>query len=297
MTRYAFACCDVFTDTRFCGNPLAVLTDARGLSNVSMQAIAREFNFSETTFVLPPTEARNTARVRIFTPGGELPFAGHPTVGTAFVLAALGLLPTTIDSIVFEEGAGAVPVRIERSPDRANVARCVLTAPQSPRCVGTGPAADVIARAVGLGAGDINGTVEAWSCGVPFLVVPLASVAALERARIDAVAWRAAVEGIASEKIYPIACVDESTWRVRMFAPGVGIAEDPATGGAAAAVAGWLAQHDTRPPGVGRWTLLQGQEMGRPSRIDVEADVEDGNATNVRVGGASVLVSTGHLQI
>ncbi len=135
MSRYRYYTCDVFTARTFCGNPLAVLPDARGLSDAQMRSIAREFNYSETTFVLPAADARHTARVRIFTPGGELPFAGHPTIGTAFVLATTGVIAGNVGGIVFEEGVGPVPVSIFR--DGGRVTHCRLTAAQLPECGST----------------------------------------------------------------------------------------------------------------------------------------------------------------
>lgn len=289
--RYRFLTCDVFTDRRFGGNPLAVVTDAVGLDDARMQAIAREFNLSETTFVLPPSDPRHAARVRIFTPGGELPFAGHPTVGTAYVLARIGAIPPAATQVRFEEGVGPVPVSIER--DRGVPTRCTLTAARRPECGPPAPDAATLARVLSLDPRDIAAHAECWSCGVPFLVVPLASVAALERCRIDPAAY-AGIRHHAAGHVYPVARVDAATWRVRMFAPTLGVAEDPATGGAAAAFAGWLARHEPTPGTSYR--LLQGVEIERPSRIDLQFDVEGAEACNVRVGGSCVMVSEGSIE-
>lgn len=294
MTRHRYVTCDVFTDTAFQGNPLAVVLDARGLDSAHMQTIAREFNLSETTFVLPPVDPKNTAQVRIFTPGGELPFAGHPTVGTAFVLATLGLAGSARDRVVLEEGVGPVPVDIEFDSSGTKVARCTLTTPRTPERLATGPARGDVAAMLGLSPADLTQDTEVWSCGVPYLVVPM-TLDALSRAELDLPRWRALLAGAPTREVYPVAAAGDRTWRVRMFAPGHGVAEDPATGSAAAAFAGWLAQREARN-GHARWTILQGEEIGRPSRIDLAADVERGAALAVRVGGGAVMVSEGEIR-
>jgi trans-2,3-dihydro-3-hydroxyanthranilate isomerase len=289
MREYRYFTCDVFTDRVFGGNPLAVLVDAQGLADAEMQAIAREFNFSETTFVSPAADPRHTARVRIFTPGGELPFAGHPTVGTAFVLASTGMAD---GDLVLEEGVGPVPVRIERAAD-GHVVRCTLTAARLPERGPTPPEPAALAAMLGLAEADLAGPGECWSCGVDFLVIPLASTDALTKARLDLPRWRSALDRYVTQKVYPIAQVDDSTWRARMFAPGVGVAEDPATGSAAAALAGWLAGGSGLSSGTLNWEIRQGEEVGRPSRIFLAADIERGAPTAVRVGGASVMFCEG----
>ena len=293
MQTYRYYTCDVFTDRTFGGNPLAVLTDARGLDDATMQSIAREFNYSETAFVVPPSDPRHTARLRIFTPGGELPFAGHPTVGAAFVLASVGATPGAAE-IVLEEGVGPVPVRIERSGGLA--VGCTLTTARLPERVAFAPAASRLAPMLGLTVADIAEPGEVWSCGVPFCVIPLASTAALQRARIDAGRWARTLGRHIGREVYPIAREDATTWRVRMFAQGFGIAEDAATGAAAAALAGWLVERD-RVDGARRWRILQGEQIGRPSEITLEADVANGAPTSVRVGGRCVMVADGQLRL
>jgi trans-2,3-dihydro-3-hydroxyanthranilate isomerase len=293
--RYAYATCDVFTTTRFGGNPLAVLTDARGLSGTEMQAIAREFNFSETTFVLPPQDPRHTAQLRIFTPGYEMKFAGHPTVGSAFVLAALGLVDRGVDTIVFEEGVGPVPVRIERAGSA--VTRCTLSVAQLPQRGPAPPARADLARMLGLPPAALDGDGESWSCGMPFSMVPLVSVEALQSAQLDLAAWREVMAGYDRKALYPVARVDAHNWRVRMFAPDAGVMEDPATGSAAASFAGWLNHHGHLADGTTRVTLHQGQEVQRPSTLHLEVDRSRGAITAVRVGGASVLVGEGTLRV
>jgi trans-2,3-dihydro-3-hydroxyanthranilate isomerase len=295
MKDLRFYTCDVFTDRMFSGNPLAVLTDARGLDVQTMQAIAREFNFSETTFVTPPDDEHHTARVRIFTPARELPFAGHPTVGTAFVLATLGAADNS-NQLILEENVGPVPVHIER--EKGQVVRCTFTSARLPeRLDAVPPSSRALAEMLQLAVDQIAAPAEVWSCGVPYLVVHVASPDALMRAQLDLAHWRTTLAGFVTHEAYPIAQLDPSTWQVRMFAPGAGVAEDPATGSAAAALAGWLVRHTPSESGTRRWTILQGEAIGRPSRIELEADVREGAVLAVRVGGASVMVSEGVLKL
>lgn len=295
MREFHFVTCDVFTDCMFSGNQLAVLTDARGLDDATMLSIAREFNFAETTFVTPPTEARYTARVRIFTPGREMPFAGHPTIGTAFVLASTAI-GQNASEMVLEENVGPVPVRIDR--DGSRVVRCTFTAPRAPeRIEAAVPSGAALSELLGLAAADLAAPAEVWSCGLPFLVVPVDSRRSLDRAQLDLACWRRLLSNFVAREVYPVTQIDESTVRVRMFAPAAGVAEDAATGSAAAALAGWLIQQAPDPSGTRCWTVLQGESVGRPSRIELEADVRDGAVRAVRVGGASVRVSEGTLRL
>jgi trans-2,3-dihydro-3-hydroxyanthranilate isomerase len=294
MTEFRYYTCDVFTDRPFGGNQLAVLTDARNLEDAAMQAVAREFNFSETVFVCPPVDPRHTARLRIFTPGGELPFAGHPTVGAAFVLSSMGATPGATE-VVFEEGVGPVRVHIERSDGQ--VVCCTLTAAQAPERLAVVNQRARLAAMLGLHAGDVVAPGEVWSCGVPFTVIPLPSVDALQRARLDPDRWMRLLGEHEGRKVYPVARVDDATWRVRMFAPSLGVAEDPATGSAAAALAGWLVARQPAGAGTRRWRILQGDEVGRPSEITLEADIADGAVTAVRVGGRCVLMTEGTLRL
>ena len=293
MKDFRFYTCDVFTDRMFSGNPLAVVTDASGLDEPTMQSIAREFNFSETTFVTPPNDPRHTARVRIFTPSRELPFAGHPTVGTAFVLASLG---NHASELVLEENVGPVPVRIER--DNGRVVCCTFTSARVPEQLeAVPPSRAALAEMLQLSVDQIAAPAEVWSCGVPYLVVHVASSDALMRAQLDLTRWRTTLRAAITQEVYPIAQLDASTWQVRMFAPGAGVAEDPATGSAAAALAGWLVRNGAIQSDTHRWTILQGEAIGRPSRIELEADVSHGAVQAVRVGGASVMVSDGVLKL
>jgi trans-2,3-dihydro-3-hydroxyanthranilate isomerase len=299
VNRYSYVTLDVFTTARFGGNQLAVILDARGLSDAHMQAIAKEFNFSETTFVLPPQNAANTAQVRIFTPGGELPFAGHPTVGTAFALAGLSKDAATIKHLVFEEGVGDVPVAIERNA-QGQVTRTVLTSPRNPALELLTLPAETVAAMLHLPLPALHAAlpVQAWGCGVPFIMMPLANRDALRATRLDTAIWRSALAAETAQKPYP--CVFDAATRtawVRMFAPGLGVAEDPATGSAAAALAGYLAAHIETADGMFAWTIHQGVEMGRPSEIALSFERMGGAARNVRVGGSSVLVMQGMLHI
>ena len=303
MLRYRYLTADVFTDTPFSGNQLAVFPDARGIPEHRLLDVTREFNYSETTFVYPANDPAHTRRVRIFTPGAEVPFAGHPTVGTAHVLAAIGEVPLTGDltRIVFEEGVGPVPVVI-RSSNGVPVSAQLSVA----RLPESGPVAasrDAIAATLGLDLSDLAGddwSPEALSCGLPYLFVPVRDMAAVAKARVRMDAWDATLRGAWASELFVFARGGEragTAFRARMFAPGLNVPEDPATGSANAALAGYLAARDPRRDGLLTWRVEQGFEMGRPSIIDVEADVANGRVTAVRVGGASVLVAEGTMAI
>jgi trans-2,3-dihydro-3-hydroxyanthranilate isomerase len=296
--RYRFLTCDVFTPTRFGGNQLAVLPAASGLSDRQMQRIAREFNFSETTFVLPP-EQGHTRRLRIFTPAAELPFAGHPNVGSAFVLATLGELGS-LDrplTITFEEKAGPVPIAVEQ---RDGLVRCELTAPER-LTVGRSIGPEVIARALSLEPGDVvirTHPPQVASVGVRFLFAELRDRAALERARPRLDEFEAlARDSMPPDVFLYVHIRDEFDIRARMFAPMDGIPEDPATGSAAGALAALLAGYDRAPSGSFRWRVAQGVEMGRPSVLEISAEKRDGEVVEARVAGTSVLVSEGEMEV
>jgi trans-2,3-dihydro-3-hydroxyanthranilate isomerase len=290
---FNFHTCDVFTDRRFGGNPLAVVLDADGLSDPQMQAIAREFNYSETVFLLRP-EHGHDARMRIFTPAREVPFAGHPTIGTAFVLASRVPSLARSGRIVLEAPVGPVDVEVER--DAGSVRLCRFTAPRLPRLGPSAPPREHLAAMLGLATSEVLDSAEFWSCGLSFLVVPLSSVSALQCCQLDLRVWSEILEGYESKHIYPVARAG-AAWRVRMFAPDAGVAEDPATGSAAAAFAGWLACYAPEATPRSEFTLLQGEEIGRPSRIALRIDRDGDRVTEVRVGGSSVLVSQGTLLV
>ena len=293
--RYRYFTADVFTNRIFGGNPLAVLPDARGLTADQMQKIAGEFNLSETTFVLPPENPSHTRRVRIFTPRAEIPFAGHPTVGTAFVLASIGEVSS--DRVVFAEGVGPVPVSIRYQDGRPVFSQ--LTAARIPEPGPQPPDPDELAAVLSLEPGDLvvedQGS-RGFSAGLPFLFVPVRSLDALGRARIDSASWLKTLSGWWCGEVF-VFFRAAGTIRARMFAPGFGVPEDPATGSAAAAFAGYLFEADGKPAGTLRWTIEQGVEMGRPSLLEVEADAAGGRLTAVRVGGSSVMVSDGGIEV
>ena len=297
--KYRFYTCDVFTDARFGGNPLAVLPRAEGLSDRQMQQIAREFNFSETTFVFPP-EAGHTRRVRIFTPGREVPFAGHPNIGTAFVLAftgELGEVPAT-HSITFEEKAGLVPVTIHESKGR--IVTCELAAPE-PLSLGEPIDAGLVAEALSVKETDVVvGThpPRVASVGLAFVVVELADREAVGRARVSI----AGCEAISRQGIRPSLYLysrtpDPEGIHARMFAPLSGVPEDPATGSAGCAVSGLLAHYRRERSGDFRLRITQGVEMGRPSTLSARAEKRDGAIRSTWVGGSCVFVSEGLIEV
>lgn len=295
---------DVFTKQRFGGNPLAVVTDGEGLSAQEMQNIAREFNLSETTFVMPPRERDNTAHVRIFTPTAELPFAGHPTVGTAIALARLNAGTNgnaAAQSVIrLEEEAGLVPVKVQLNREQADFGEFV--SPVLPDDPQPAPENNLIARALGLESGDIgfgDHRPAFVAAGNDWLFVPLASIDAVARASVQPVAWTDVHAGhqIVGAFIYCVGGLSEvASYHARMFAPDYGVAEDPATGSAAAAFPGQIAAAGQIPDGTHRWLLEQGYEMGRPSQIHLEADFAGGKPGTVRVGGHAVFVGEGTIQ-
>jgi trans-2,3-dihydro-3-hydroxyanthranilate isomerase len=294
---HRFVIADVFTETAFGGNQLAVFPDGEGLSDRAMQALAREFNFSETTFVLPPQDPRHTRRVRIFTPRTELPFAGHPTVGTAAVLARLGLVETSggATTIVFEEGVGPVAVEI-RLGGAAPFARLVLDKEvESPSTL---PARQAAAASLSLPEAAV---LEAWfaSVGVPFCFVHLADKEAVDRAALDRAAWSASFANAWSPNLFLFAgeLPPASRLYARMFAPAYGIEEDPATGSGSATLAGCLADRWPDHDGTFTWQIEQGIAMGRPSLLEASAEKRRGRTVRVKVGGSTVLVAEGHMTV
>lgn len=295
--RKLFHTLDVFTDQRFGGNPLGVVLDADGLSGDEMQRIAAEFNLSETTFVLPPDDPANTARVRIFTPASELPFAGHPTIGTAILLAELG--EGNDVELRLEEKVGVIQVAVKADAGGAGYA--TLSAAAMPG-VADMPSSDAkIAAALGLDAADIGfethhpGLIEA---GVRILFVPVADLDALMRAQAVSGPWRALDETPDCVGLYPYTrSNNDAGFRSRLFAPDQGIAEDPATGAAATLLPAQVHIAETLSDGTHAWQISQGYEMGRPSELFVAADVEGGAITGVRVGGHAVRVMEGSILV
>ncbi len=294
-----FVTVDVFTDRQFGGNPLAVVPDGRGLTSSQMQAIAAEFNLSETTFVLPPQDPAHTAAVRIFTPRAELPFAGHPNVGTAFVLARVAesaARPFAGDTMTFEEKAGLVRIELLRSGLEISGAR--LAAPQA-LSVGETIAPAFIAAACGLREDDIETRAHLpciASCGTPFVFAELKSLAALAAARpqSDVFAEHIPVNRATGIHLY----VQESGGiDARMFAPLYGVPEDPATGSANVALIGLLAQMHPEPTLRLDRRIMQGVAMGRPSVLDAAADKRDGIVVATFIGGTCVPIMSGTITL
>ncbi len=293
---------DVFTDQRFGGNPLAVILDARGLSSEQMLQVTREFNFSESTFVLPAESAGTTKRVRIFTPGGEVPFAGHPTVGTAIALVFSGDAPATGDEVqvVLGENVGPVPVTVRLRngvPEWAQLSVAQMPTEEAP----LDPS--VVCAVLGITPADLlnleTHAPRVTSCGLPFLIVPLASRAAVSRACINIDAFARHLRGTSAKMILVFSTIDDTPGvdiHCRVFCPDDGVPEDPATGSANAALGGFLAARTPRA-GTLRWTTQQGIEMGRPSRLEIEVDKSEVGITAVRVGGSAVLMSEGRLRV
>lgn len=300
-----FVTLDVFTGARFAGNPLAVVLDAEGLEVAAMQSIAREFNLSETVFVFPPEHQAHRARLRIFTPATELPFAGHPTVGTAVLLAALDA-PGSAGSnaagrtFVLEETIGLVQCRVASVGQEA--ARAEFDLPRLPRkepWLGDWPG---LAPALGLTQADHEADgwpVERWSAGNPFTFVPVRGLDAMRRCRIDRSVFDTAFggDGHAAAFVFCRETIDAAShFHARMFAPSMGVLEDPATGSAAAAFAGYLADHAGCQDGAHRFRIEQGIEMGRPSVMELTMTVRGGELTGAAIGGQAVVVSQGTIE-
>ena len=300
MTRRFFTL-DVFAETALAGNPLAIVLDCAGLDDGRMQAIAREFNLSETVFVFEPKSPVNTARARIFTPARELPFAGHPTVGTAALIAhirAPDLLAAQDMRIVLEEGIGDVVCVVRHREDRALAANFNL--PKLPqRLEAPPPPTPEIARGLGLRPEDIGfdrHEPSLFTAGAPYLFVPVRSFEAIGRARPADMRWNA--DGGPASFLYTSEVIKAgSAYHARMFAGGWGVTEDPATGSAAAAFAGVTLAFDRPGDGEHVLTIEQGYEMGRPSLIALGFEVEGGELRSASIGGSAVIVSSGALEL
>jgi trans-2,3-dihydro-3-hydroxyanthranilate isomerase len=292
--KLQFTTVDVFTDRKFSGNPLAVVLDAQRLSTWQMQAVAAEFNYAETTFVLPPQDPKHTAHVRIFTPRAEMPFAGHPNVGTAFVLARLG--EVTGDSLVFEEKAGLVPMDIIR--EGGTVVATRLAAPQL-LSLGETIAPAIAAAAVGLAADDIVGQPVVASTGVKFLFAEVATRDVLKRARGngDIFAKHLPMDRAVGVHLYVAAPEHGVDIQTRMFAPLYGVPEDPATGSANVTLIGLLAHLDRRADLTLARTIGQGFDMGRPSILQVSAEKNAGKVTVTKIGGRCVPMMSGTIDL
>jgi len=292
---------DVFTGRAFGGNPLAVVLEAEGLSTEQMQAIATEFNYSETTFVLPPADKANDANVRIFTVRSELPFAGHPNVGTAFVLATR--TATAPARLKFEEKAGLVPVEILTAQGR--VVGAEFAAPQ-PLKKGVTVDAQEAAAILSLPASDIRTDrhpPQIASVGLPFLIVEVASREAVRRARPDAAAFWRTFPAVGADAVYFYtsdvpAAEQPLDLQARMFHPGVaGLSEDPATGSATGAAAAYLAELDAARDGEVGLRIGQGFDMGRPSLLLTRVIKKNGAVISTHVGGSCVQMMEGMLRV
>lgn len=296
--RRRFITLDVFTRRRFAGNPLGMVFDSDGLDTEAMQTIAREFNYSETVFVAPPKDDAHKASMRIFTPGAELPFAGHPTVGAAVGLArAAG---GGAQRFVIEEKVGPVPCVVQVHDADSGYAEFKL--PQLPQKVGDLPEAAALAEALSLDIADIAADgfpPSRWSAGVPFAVVPVRSLAAIGRAKPNGDLF-AKVFGVGGPAKAYVVCEQageaEHQLRVRMFAPGIGVTEDPATGSALAAFSGLYVAHKKPADGVRKLAVEQGYEMGRPSVLHLSLTIERGALREASIGGHAVVVTEGVIE-
>lgn len=283
MSELDFEVWDVFTDTPFSGNPLAIVTGADALSDTQMQVIAREFNLSETIFLMAPRDPAHTARARIFFPTAEIPFAGHPTVGAALMLAGkLGL-----DRITLEEEAGLVPVDITDGMAR-------FRAPVIPFAHSVSIDADLAARALDIKPADIGPhAIGAHEGGPRFLYIPVKTRTALRDARPIEPHWSQLMQagGVDSAYLYT------PDFHARMFSPAAGIPEDPATGSASALLASQLLVNGALAEGENRFKLMQGEDMGRPSEIGLTVTVVESALTDVHVAGRAVPISTGRIRV
>lgn len=299
--RYAIL--DVFTDRPLAGNPLAVVLDAEELDSARMQAIAREFNLSETVFVAPPENPVHTASIRIFTPGSELPFAGHPTVGAAVLLARelVRKDPGREDAVlILEEEVGPIRCGVVVRSDAAGHA--IFDAPRAPAKAGEPGPKDAVAAALGLGPAEIgfeNHRPSVFSAGNAFTFVPVRDLEVIGRARANTAIWS---QGFSRDVLGAFLYCRETTasgrhFHARLFAPLQGIIEDPATGSAAAAFPGVILAFDEPPAGSHHYILEQGFEMGRPSLIGLEVDIDGVVVVATRIGGDAVVVAEGMLSV
>jgi len=295
--KLPFATLDVFSEKRFAGNPLAVVFDADKVETETMQSIAREFGYPETVFVLKPDSFTSTARIRIFTPYTELPFAGHPTVGTALILALRGL--GELGTIVLEEKIGVIHCTVTPDGNRGH-ARFLL--PDLPRGAGSPAPTLAIAQALGLSVSDIgfDRFVPArWSVGNAFTFVPVRNLDAVRRCRVNELAWDQAFElgGRTSAFVFCSETLDPANqFHARMFAPRLGVAEDPATGSAVAALGGLCVRTLALDQGEHRFNVEQGHEMGRPSLIELTLTLRSGLLRLATVGGPAIVVSEGTIE-
>ena len=288
---------DVFTNAPLSGNQLAVFYEPPIFSDDVMQAIAREMSFSETTFVYPPTQATSLAQVRIFTPGGELPMAGHPTIGTTFALAQLGRIPFGLESITLDLGVGPIRVDLEWDESAKALRFAWMTQPP-PEFKEVFENREDVAKALGLEVNDLapNLPIQIVSCGVPFAYVPLATTHAVDRASLERGAWQKACSAasVAEHKMFVFAVEDTAVSRTRlysrMFAPIIGIAEDPGTGGASGPLGSYLVHHGVVSGHVCDFVSHQGAKMQRACEISIRIASGNGAISRVQIGGTAVTV-------
>ena len=295
--RRRFVTLDVFTHRRYAGNPLAVVLESDGLDKPQMQAIAREFNLAETVFVIQPANPNHRAALRIFTPAAELPFAGHPTVGTAVLLGCMSGFNRGAHDLVLEETVGLLRCTVEAQGREYGRASFVL--PRLPEQ--TGQAVTVHEAAAGLSLKDDEigfGLPSRWSAGVPAHFVPIRDLDSIGRAEPSS--QFEAVFGKEGRAVVYLYCGETAEpahhFHARMFAPGLGIREDPATGAAAAAFAGVVMETAHPADGAHRFVIEQGYEMGRPSQIELGMTVTDGALAQATIGGGAIIVSEGHIE-
>jgi trans-2,3-dihydro-3-hydroxyanthranilate isomerase len=301
MRKLRYHIVDVFTDRAFGGNPLAVFTNGRGISAELMQSIAKELNLSESTFVLPPEDPQNDYRVRIFTPAAELPMAGHPTVGTSFILAREHMInPAEVETTIkLEEGVGTIPVNIkfiEGAPDHIWMQQLLPTF--GPQCEDPGMIAEMLSLPVD--AIETNLPLEVVSCGVPFLYAPMKDLKSIQavKFRLDASERILRELGVIGVFLFTKETeLEGSSVHSRMFAPAFGVFEDPATGGASGPLGCYLVRHKVLSPTQTEFTSEQGIEMGRPSIIKIIIDHEAGEIGRVRVGGQCRFMGEGYLEV
>ena len=295
-----FVTCDVFTSRSFAGNPLLVVPDARGLSTAQMQAVAREINYSESTFVLPPDDPRHAYRQRTFVPFKEIPYAGHPTVGTAVVMAALGRIGAHgEEQIEIEVGFGPLALELIREEGSVRRVRMTQGRPAWEALLRDGASRTRAAAAIGLPEGGLHPDlpVQVVSTGNRTLVLPLRDVASVSAAVADVRAL-VLLEKELDVLIAYFFAFDKGRIRARAFCPGAGVPEDPATGSAAGPLGVYLALHDALPGGSPRFFIDQGIEMGRPSEIEVTVERDgSGLPSGVRVAGSAVLMMHGILEL
>jgi len=300
MPEFRYVTLDVFTSRPFGGNQLAVFPDATGIPEAALIEITREFNYSETTFCYPPANPKHTARVRIFTPGAEVPFAGHPTVGTAIALHALRAQGSFDAKLVLEEGVGPVPVSVRADGPAPFAQFSVAKLPEIGPPV---PTRTTLADILSLESGDLvsgSSAPQAISCGLPFLIVGVKSLKALARARVRTEKWETTMRSSWAPDLFVFAADPEGgarDYRARCFVPSMSVPEDPATGSANACFAGFLAARASEQTGTLAWNVTQGVEMGRPSHIEIEADKADGVITAIRVGGRAVFIMEGSIRL